>query len=228
MKPTIQLAEVRTRGGKRLALYAHDGEFTILVDGHELMHSCATASESLMGTRIGEHFPDHASPRYLIGGLGLGFTLRAVLDHLPPDGRVAVAELLPEVVVWNRSFMRDLNGLCLEDPRVSVFEGDVAQLLNGSDSDHWDGIMLDVDNGPTAMVQTENNRLYDRGGIECVKRVLRPGGRVIYWSASPDKGFEQRLRKAGFKVEAVPAKAYAQAKRPSYMLYLADLPGAGG
>lgn len=223
MKPTVKLAEVRTAEGKRLTLYTHDRQFTILLDNRELMHSVATASESLMGERVGDFHGDRATPRYLIGGLGLGFTLRAVLERLPPGGEVVVAELIPEVVEWNRTFMQDLNGSCLDDPRVTVHVGDVGPLLAASEPASWDGILLDVDNGPTAMVQAANIRLYGRGGLERVKQVLRPGGRVIYWSANADKGFEQRLRRTGFAVEALPAKAYAAAKRPTYMLYVADL-----
>lgn len=224
MKPQIKLAETQTPDGGRLVLYVHDGEYRILLNGRELMHSFTTASEVEMGERVAERFSGLSSPRYLIGGLGLGFTLRAVLERLPPDGRVEVAELLPEVVAWNRAFMWDLNGALLEDPRVTVYEGDVGRLLAEAGPASYDGILLDVDNGPVAMVQADNARLYGDAGLERLKTVLRPGGQIAFWSASADRPFAQRLKRAGFHFEAVPTKAYPAAKRSYYVIYYAELP----
>ena len=140
---------------------------------------------------------------------------------LPPEGRIEVAELLPEVVAWNRQFLQELNGGLLDDPRVSVHEGDVVKLLDASPEDAYDAILLDVDNGPTAMVQADNGKLYEARGLTHLRKILRPGGILAFWSASPDSAFEGRLRQAGFKVEAVPTKAYPAARRATYLIYYA-------
>ncbi|MFP4281254.1 MAG: spermine synthase [Opitutales bacterium] len=221
MKPRHLLAETRTPDGGRLTLYAHDGQFQILLDGRELMHSFTTTSEVEMGERVSRHLRGRPAPRYLIGGLGLGFTLRAVLADLPADGRVTVAELLPAVVDWNRAHLRALNGALLDDPRVEVHTGDVGALLAASEAAAYDGILLDVDNGPTAMVQANNAALYEDPSLQRLKRALRPGGQIAFWSASADAAFAKRLRRTGFAIEAVPTRAYPAAKRPSYIVYYA-------
>jgi len=219
MKPTILLAETKTPDGDTLTLHEHDGEFKISLNGDELMHSFTARSEAEMGTRIAERYARDSAPRFLIGGLGLGFTLRAVVDLLPARGRVDVAELLPEVVVWNREFLRGLNGDLLEDPRVQVHVGDVADFL--TEPGRYDGILLDVDNGPAAMVAAANSRLYDRPGLDRIRAALRVGGTTAFWSARPDGAFEKRLRQTGFQVDAVPTKAYPSAKRARYVVYYA-------
>ena len=221
MKPRILLAETTTPDGGRLALYAHDGHYKILLNNRELMHSYSTSSEVEMATHTASHFTEVAKPRYLIGGLGLGFTLRALLQSLPPAGQVEVVELLPEVVAWNREFLRDLNGALLDDPRVGVYEGDVVQHLRNSEQARYDAVLLDIDNGPTAMVQADNQSLYTARGLAHLRTLLRPGGLVAFWSAAADVDFERRLRQCGFAVEAVPTKAYPAARRAAYMIYYA-------
>lgn len=220
MKPTILLAETTTPDGARLMLHAHDGHFRISLNGEELMHSFTTSSEREMGRRIAARQSGNPEPRFLIGGLGLGFTLQAVIEQLPPRGRVEVAELMPEVVQWNRQFLRDLNGRLLDDPRVHIHTGDVADLL--ATPNRYDGILLDVDNGPVPMVATGNRHLYDRPGLRRIRSCLRPGGMVAFWSARPDPAFEKRLRETGFRVDPIPARAYASARRQRYMLYYAE------
>jgi len=219
MKPNILLAETKTPDGAILTLREHDGHFKISLNGDELMHSFTTRSEAEMGTRVAERYSGNRAPRFLIGGLGLGFTLRAVIEHLPAGGRVDVAELLPEVVSWNRDFLQGLNGSLLEDPRVRIHLGDVADLLNVAG--RYDGILLDVDNGPTPMVASENRRLYEAAGLARIAAALRPGGTAAFWSARTDPAFEKRLRKTGFQVDAVPTKAYPSAKRARYVVYYA-------
>lgn len=221
MKPNLKLAEAQTPDGARLTLHEHDGSFCIRLNGHDLMHSKVTASETLLGELIAAAARDRKSPRILIGGLGLGFTLKRVLEESPASASVEVVELLPEIVDWNRRFLSGLNGSWLSDPRVHMIVGDVVQVL-GRQPGRYDGIILDIDNGPTAMVREGNSRLYDRRGIARIAAGLKPGGSAAIWSAGKDPGFEERLKKAGFFVQAVPARLYPGAKRFSCTIYLAE------
>lgn len=221
MKPHLKLAETIASDGTRLSLHSHDGNFCIRVNGQELMHSTVAASELQLGELAVEGIA--AQPAHiLIGGLGLGFTLKAVLAKSGPDAVVEVAELFPAVVEWNRVFLAGLNGALLDDPRVNILVEDVGAVLSRSASAQYDAIVLDIDNGPTAMVQANNAGHYRAQGIQRFFRVLKPGGRAAIWSAKADHAFEGRLRKAGFTVKAVPAKLYASAKRHTYTIYLAD------
>lgn len=161
--------------------------------------------------------------RVLIGGLGLGFTLRRVLELVGPDARVDVAELVPEVVDWNRTYLRSVNGNLLDDPRVNIVMKDVLAVLASANAGHYDVILLDVDNGPPAsIVDPATNRLYGADGFAVISHALRKGGRAVFWSASPDPAFLKRLTKAGFQARAVGAKSYPQAKRNTHTLFVAD------
>jgi spermidine synthase len=160
----------------------------------------------------------------LIGGLGLGYTLKAVLAKAGPKAVVEVGELMPEVVEWNRTFMAALNGKLLADPRVQVRLGDVVATLARARPASYDAILLDVDNGPVPMVRAGNVRLYGPAGLANLKSRLRPGGRLAIWSAAPDHTFEARLRAAGFAAKAVPARLFATAKRSAYVIYVGDIP----
>lgn len=225
MKPNLKLAEATTSDGGRLTLYEHDGSFCIRLNGQDLMHSKVAASEVLLGELVTSALSGRPSPRILIGGLGLGFTLKSVLERLPADGTVEVAELFPEIVAWNREHLGNLNGAALDDPRVRISTEDVVQIL-GRQAARFDGILLDVDNGPVAMVQKTNSRLYDARGIRRIARALKPGGIAAIWSAGKDAAFEEKLSKAGFDVQAVPAKLHPQAKRFACTIYLAEWPGS--
>lgn len=224
MKPNITLAETRTPDGARLALVEHDGAFCIRVNGQQLMHSAVTASELQLGALGCERHLGKRNLRILIGGLGLGFTLRSVLQHAGKTDAVHVAELLPEIVEWNRRYLSRLNGGLLDDPRVKILEEDVKRTIRRSARTPYDVILLDIDNGTTAMVMTENHELYRQRGMEEIAAALKPGGRAAVWSACPDATIAKRLRKAGFEVTAVPAKLHATAKRSAYMIYVADKP----
>ena len=224
MKPERKLAETQTRSGARLTLHEHDGNYAIRMDGQTLMNSALAASELLLGELAVARLTGHAQPRVLIGGLGLGFSLRSVLAKTGPRAKVYVAELIPQVVEWNREYLAAVNGQWVDDPRVTVFTDDVWNVLVHAPAGRYDALLLDIDNGPTAMVQQPNARLYKPAGIQLLWAALKPGGRAAIWSAAQDFAFAERLVTIGFRVEAVSAKLYAKAKRGGCTLYIADKP----
>jgi spermidine synthase len=222
MKPHIKLAETKTPDGARLTLHEHDGDYCVRVNGQALMDSTVATSELQIGELATDKFPRYGKSRVLIGGLGLGFTLRSALHGVGPHGVVEVAELLPAMVEWNRTFLKDLNGALVSDKRVALEVADVWSVLMKAGSARYDAIILDTDNGPAAMVQRQNARLYDEAGLKRIYAALKPTGRAVIWSASHDKAYAARLAKVGFKVAVVAAKVHAAAKRPAYTLYVAD------
>jgi spermidine synthase len=221
MKPFLLLAQSQTPEGAELTLHGHDGHFYLRVNRQPLMGTNASESERVLAelscVRLGR-----GASRVLIGGLGFGFTLRRVLELVNATTQVQVAELLPQVVAWNREYLSAVNGPLLDDPRVEIVMGDVFDLIRRAPSAHYDAILLDVDNGPIAMVQDGNARLYQSQGLAALMQALKPGGRVTFWSASTDHAFAKRLTKAGFIVETVAAKAYPQAKRCSHTIFVAE------
>jgi spermidine synthase len=222
MKHRIKLAETTTSDGSVLALQEHDGEFAIYCNGSELMHSRATDSERLLGELGTERLQQHAPSRVLIGGLGLGFTLRAVLASTSPNTIVDVVELLPELIQWNRTHLQRLNGELLDDPRVVIHTNDVLCLIEQSHPNTYDSIVLDIDNGPVAMVSRTNSGLYSVAGLRAIRAALKPGGRFVVWSASADKAYEERLGGLGLNWRAIPARRHAKAKRPDCLIYVSD------
>ena len=200
MKPWTILGRTRTPDGTELTLTQHPSEYVILANGQSLMSSRMHASEealALLGCRRARTL---TRPRILVGGLGMGFTLRQALDCLPLAARVVVAELVPDVVAWNRGPLGALAKHPLDDPRVRVEEGDVAATMRASPGE-FDAILLDVDNGPVALTASSNAALYNRDGVAAARAALRPGGVLAVWSARDDPQFERRLRAAGFSVE---------------------------
>jgi len=224
LKPERKLAETTTRNGARLTLHVHDGSYAVRLNGHTLMHSALAASELLLGELAVAGLRDLPSPRVLIGGLGLGFSLRGVLSQTGPSATVHVAELIPQVVDWNREFLAAVNGLLVDDPRVTIFVDDVWNDLARTACDRYDALLLDIDNGPTAMVHQPNARLYNPAGIRLMLTALKPGRRAAIWSAAKDRAFADRLAEAGFAVEVIPAKLYANAKRCGCTIYVANKP----
>lgn len=225
MKPNITLAETKTPNGARMTLVEHDGSFCIRVNGQQLMHSAVTTSELQLGSLGCEHFARKKNaPRVLIGGLGLGFTLKSVLEAVGPAAVVHVAELFSEIVAWNRTHLLGLNGRLLADPRVTIFEEDVRAVIRRAARTPYDVIMLDIDNGTTAMVSADNDELYSTGGIRQIATAIKPGGRAAVWSASPDAPLADRLKRAGLTVTPVPSRVHATARRSAYMIYVADKP----
>lgn len=222
MKPRIKLAESTTPDGAPMALYEHDGAFSISFQGQELMHTGASASELRLGELGVERLPNEERPRVLIGGLGLGFTLKTTLEGLGSEARVDVAELLQQVIDWNREYLKPINGKLVDDPRVNLLVTDAVQLIRKANPNTYDAMILDVDNGPTGMVKPSNSSLYSVKGLHAVRSALKPGGRVVFWSAGEDQYFKKRLGYVGFRVGVVPAKVHERAKRAAYRIYIGD------
>lgn len=208
--------------GTQLRLLQRNDEFSIKIAGTtgELMNSRVHGSEDALATLACERIADQPSPRVLIGGLGMGFTLAAALSALGADARITVAELVPEVEGWNRGPLGAAAGNPLNDARSSVYIGDVADLLKSSDGE-WDAILLDVDNGPEGLTRKENNWIYSPAGIAAAQKSLSPDGILAYWSASPEHAFTERLRSAGFSVEAVTVRGLRPGKGAYHVIWLA-------
>lgn len=207
MKPWELLDEEIVPDGGRLQLYRRGDEYSIRVDRVELMNSRAHGSEDALAELTCRSLTASA-PRVLVGGLGIGFTLAELLRHLPSSTGVTVAELVPAVVRWHREFpLGDLAGRPLGDPRVDVVIQDVAELIVAAVA-AYDAIVLDVDNGPSALTRRGNDQLYGRSGLESAHRALRAGGILTVWSAAPDPSFSERLHRTGFAVDAHRARAH--------------------
>ena len=220
MKPVTTHATSRTPDGEPLLLQEHDGQYFMKVGGVQLMGTNAYSSEKEMADLACTNLPRGA--RVLIGGLGFGYTLRRVLELCPPDASVDVAELLQVVVDWNREFLTGVNGLLVDDPRVNIHIRDVADIISraGNNRDH--AILLDVDNSPDPLVQKGNAKLYEGEGLARTKAALHPGGRVVFWSANPDKSFARSMAKHFGNVQAIGAKAYPKAKRFTHTLFVGE------
>lgn len=208
MTPWILLDSAQVPGnGGELRLYQRGDEFSIKVEGRgELMNSRVHGSEDALAEHTCTRLADCVQPRLLIGGLGMGFTLAESLRHIGSDAQVVVAELVPEVVVWNRGPLGKYAGNPLDDPRVIVRTGDVARIID-AEQQAYDAILLDVDNGPEGLTRKENDRLYDMDGLNAAYAALRARGVLAVWSAGPDQRFLQRLRKVGFEVEEVQVRS---------------------
>lgn len=210
-------------GGGELRLMQRGTEFSIMSGASELMNSRVTGSETALAALVCERLKNRPAARLLIGGYGMGFTLRAALEALGPAAKVTVAELVPAVVAWARGPMAHISGASLEDPRLTLREGDVGAVMRASPA-AYDAILLDVDNGPEGLSRPANDRLYDRDGLATARRALRPGGVLAVWSAAPEPAFARRLAKAGYAVEEVRARASAKGKGSRYIVWLATAP----
>ena len=200
MKKTELLAEARAPDGTMLVLSRHDGQYLLRADGAELMSTRHHRSEDELAALACAGLRQRANASVLIGGLGFGFTLKAALRALSADALVVVVELLREVIDWNEHPDFALAGSALRDPRVELRHADVAVVLRDSVG-AFDAIMLDVDNGPDPMTTSGNGALYTDAGIRMTAAALRPGGRIVYWSAQDDRKFEKALRRNGLSVE---------------------------
>jgi spermidine synthase len=182
-------------------------------------------SEEALAVMTCQRLGDRRAPRLLIGGYGMGFTLRAALKVLPHDARMTVAELVPEILDWARGPMAELTAGCLDDPRVELVERDVAALI-GEARGGYDAILLDVDNGPDGLVRGANEQLYSAPGLAAAKAALRPSGVLAVWSAAPDPAFSRRLAQAGFAFEEVAVRARSNGKGPRHVIWFARSPQA--
>jgi spermidine synthase len=206
-----------------LRLKKRGQEFSIMLGANELMNSRLSGSEEALATLSFEKIQDRKSPRLLIGGLGMGFTLRAALSGLSDAGRIDVAELVPAVVAWAKGPMAAIHGTSLGDPRVSIIEDDVGAVIAAGNG-RYDAILLDVDNGPDGLSRPSNDRLYDLNGLAETRAALTPGGVLAVWSSGPDPKFTTRLKRAGFSVEEKPVRAHGKSGA-RHMIWLATRPG---
>ena len=224
MIPLEHLDTAQVPGGAELRLMRRGGDFMITLDRNELMNSRMSGSEEALATMTAERLAGRKGQHWLVGGYGMGFTLRAALAVLGPDARLTVAELVPKIVEWARGPMAGLTGGCLDDPRVTLIQADVAlQIAKGRNA--YDAILLDVDNGPDGLVRAGNDRLYTREGLAAAKAALTPGGVLAVWSAGKDPVFAGRLRKAGFAVEEVQVRARSNGKGAKHTIWFAVRPG---
>lgn len=220
MKPWEVLGETQTPDGTAMALTRRDREYVILANGKSLMSSLMHGSEEALATLACPHLRAVEEPSVLVGGLGMGFTLRATLDLLPPDGHVTVSELVPAVVEWNRGPLGPLAGYPLKDKRVRVAVGDVKDVLN-SNRNAFDAILLDVDNGPAPFTADANAGLYDDRGLTAARSALKHGGILAIWSAWDNRKFVQRLRYAGFQVAVEHVRGRLKKGGPHHTIFLA-------
>lgn len=223
MRHWILLGEAPIPGtGQSLNLYRDKDDFYIRISGGgELMSTRRHDSEDALGRIPCQRLGNARSARVLVGGLGMGFTLAAVLETVGPDAEVTVAELIPEVVDWNRGPLGEASGRPLDDLRTKVHEGDVAKLFRKKRG-HFDVIALDVDNGPDGLTQNSNDWLYSMAGIIAAQEALTPDGILAYWSAGQDRAFHDRLRRCGFLVEEVVVHAHGK-KGARHFIWLASL-----
>jgi spermidine synthase len=211
----FKLIDTATEAGVTLRLYQRGDEFSIRVDrAGELMNSRAHHSEDVLAELACQVIAGREKAQLLVGGLGIGFTLAAVLSHTGADARVVVSELIPAVVRWNRDYMGRLAGFPLNDARVQVQELDVGWVMR-ENKNGFDAIMLDVDNGPSSFTHGDNNALYGLHGLKQAYDALKPGGVLTVWSASADPAFTQRLAATGFAVTQQRVGSH-QAKRGNH------------
>lgn len=206
-----------------MRLYQRDAEFSIRVDRYELMNSRVYASEDALSDLGCARIQSRPAARVLIGGLGMGYSVRTALAGLRDDAKVVIAELVPAVVKWNREFLGHLAGHPLRDPRVTVRQQDVGLVIRGAKSD-YDAILLDVDNGPEGLTRKANDGLYDRAGLRAARLALRPGGVLGIWSCGPNRAFVQRLRESEFEVEEIAVRARGRGKGARHTIWLAVPP----
>ena len=226
MKPLELIGQTLTPNGIDMKLTRRANEYIILANGKSLMSSRMHGSEEALATLACRRLRTMEQPCVLVGGLGMGFTLRATLDFLPPDAMVIVAELVPAVVEWNRGPLGPLAGQPLKDRRVRVDVGDVAATLR-SGPGRFDAVLLDVDNSPAAFTSSDNARLYDDRGLAAARAALKIGGVLAVWSARDDRKFEQRLRYGGFTVEVERVRARLKKGGPRHTIFLGHKPSSG-
>ena len=218
MTPRELIGVAEVPGGEPLRLVRHGRDFIIMLERNELMSSRMSGSEEALAEMTLDRLSDPANARLLIGGYGMGFTLRAALRRLGPKGWACVVELVPGIIEWARGPMAELADGCLDDPRSQLVMGDVgAEIARKRGA--WDAILLDVDNGPDGLTRDATNGLYTMRGLEKARTALAPGGVLAVWSAGPDPAFTRRMRDAGFAVEEVQVRARSNGKGPRHVIW---------
>jgi spermidine synthase len=219
MNPRELLATAQIPGGDEMRLYRRGEDHMILLERTELMSTRMSGSEEALATLTAGRLGSKAKQRWLIGGYGMGFTLRAALKALPADAEVTVAELVPEIMDWAKGPMEALNAAGLADKRTRIHMGDVADPIREGG---WDAILLDVDNGPDALVRAANQWLYEPSGLSIIKTALKPGGVLAIWSAGSDAQFSKTLLQAGFRVEEQEVRGRSNGKGPHHFIWFAS------
>jgi spermidine synthase len=218
MTPRELIDVAQVPGGEPLRLFRRGDDFMIVLERNELMSSRMSGSEEALAemTLARLRWPETAE--LLIGGYGMGFTLRKALALMGPEGRATVAELVPGIIDWARGPMAEMTAGCLDDPRTEIVIDDVAALIRQGRG-AYDAILLDVDNGPDGLTRLDNDRLYTMRGLEQARMALRAGGVLAVWSAAPDDRFKRRMGDAGFSVEEVAVRARQNGKGPRHVIW---------
>jgi spermidine synthase len=221
MIPWLQIDSARVPGAEvELRLMQRGDEFSMKLGANELMNSRLSGSEEALATLACRRLQAVKAPHLLIGGLGMGFTLRAALAVLGPKARITVAELVPAVIAWAEGPMAGIFGDSLTDPRATILSADVIAVI-GSHPAAFDAILLDVDNGPEGLIRKANDALYDLKGLKAVCRALRPKGVLAVWSSGPNAAFSKRLREAGFAVDEVAVRATTKRSGARHVIWFA-------
>ena len=224
MIPWLQIDTTRVPDADvELRLMRRGTEFSMMLGQNELMNSRLSGSEEALATLACRRIESVKRPVILIGGLGMGFTLRAALAVLGPEARIVVAELVPAVIAWARGPMAQMLGNSLSDPRASIREADAVDVIRSHRS-AFDAILLDVDNGPEALIRKANDALYDAKGLKAIYRALRPRGVLAILSSGPNPAFSKRLDDAGFEVNEVNVRATAKRKGARHLIWFAMRP----
>lgn len=223
MLPWIKLDRaIVPGGGGELQLMQRGTEFSIMAGSNGLMNSRLSGSEEALATLSADRVGMRKGPKVLIGGLGMGFTLRAALASFPADSRIVVAELVPEIIAWARGPLAFLHGSSLDDPRVTLYQGDVGAAI--TEGKPYDAILLDVDNGPEGLSRPSNDRLYTASGIATAKLALNRGGHLAVWSSAQDAHFTKRLKQSGMSVEELKVRANGKRGGARHTIWIATKP----
>lgn len=220
MIPRELIGTAQVPGGEELRLFRHGQDFYIVLDRNDLMSSRMSGSEEALATMAIARITGKGPQRILIGGYGMGFTLRAALGVLGKDAAISVVELVPEIIQWARGPMAELAAGCLDDPRVQLVMGDVGSTIRAG-AHAYDAILLDVDNGPDGLVRDGNGQIYSLEGLRAARHALRPGGVLAIWSAAKDDAFALRLRKAGYDIEEISVRARSNGKGAKHIIWFA-------
>jgi spermidine synthase len=226
VKPYVKLAESKMPDGTLYSLHQHDGKIFLKYNGFDLMSTALTFSEQMLAdvgcaSLLADSPSRPVHPRILIGGLGLGFTLKRTLELVGSPATVDVAELMPPLIQWNRTFMVEHNGPLLEDPRTNIIQGDLFDIISGKKPGSYDALLLDIDNTPDDLITSGNSRLYTPKFLQQLKKVITPKGCIAYWLSEPDPKFRKLLSKAGFLVEEHATKDHRNSKRSRHCLLVA-------